>query len=71
MTRLLLILLISSPAYATELPITVNLIKCGETKEDLPKACEENKACCVFLEEEPVVVEVDIEVASYPEGIYE
>lgn len=37
------------------LPVTVSLIKCGDTKADLPKACKKNEACCVFLPPEDSV----------------
>lgn len=48
---LFLCLILATAVYGatTIMPMKVNLISCGETREDLPKACKANSACCVFL----------------------
>ena len=32
------------------LPITVTLVKCGEYKSDIPRACYKDERCCAFME---------------------
>ena len=36
-------------AGEAELPVTVTLVKCGETRADLPRACYEDARCCGFV----------------------
>lgn len=33
------------------LNIGVNLIQCGQTQADLPRACKADSRCCVFMED--------------------
>lgn len=46
-------LLITVPAQAesVDMPIGVNLVKCGDTRADLPKACRKDERCCVFVDD--------------------
>lgn len=48
-------LIIPSSAQAAEaiLPVSVTLVKCGETKADIPKACAADSRCCVFMDKAP------------------
>lgn len=53
MLRFLTALLITTPAIAAEttLPITVNLVKCGETNDDIEYYCKNvDERCCVLIE---------------------
>ena len=56
----LMILLFATPKTAkagdVELPITVTLIQCGQTKADIPRACKKDGRCCVFMDQAPMSI---------------
>ena len=36
------------------LPMKVTLLKCGDTKADIPNACRADDRCCVFMDQVPL-----------------
>lgn len=49
---LLLVLLypVRAQAQTVELNVSVNLVKCGDTRADIPRACQADSRCCVFMD---------------------
>ena len=67
---IIMALFFTTPSHAEEvdLPIGVTLVKCGDTRADIPKACKLDERCCVFMDRVALAagIEPKEEAMSYP-----